>query len=36
VNQSGHYSPFLALQLKARYKGLETPVNGLKESHHTR
>ena len=34
LHQSRHYSQFLALQLKARYVGLDTPVYGLQESHH--
>ena len=34
LHQSRHYSLYLALQLKARYEGLETPVYGLQESHH--
>jgi putative flavoprotein involved in K+ transport len=36
LHQSRHYSHFLALQLKARYEGLDTPVYGLQESHHRR
>ncbi len=35
LHQSRHYSQFLALQLKARMEGIETPVYGLQESHHT-
>ena len=35
LHQSRHYSQFLALQLKARMEGLDTPVYGLQESHHT-
>ena len=35
LHQSRHYSQYLALQLKARYEGLDTPVYGLQESHHT-
>ncbi len=35
LHQSRHYSQFLALQLKAREAGLETPVYGLQEVHHT-
>jgi putative flavoprotein involved in K+ transport len=35
LHQSRHYSQFLALQLKARYEGLDTPVYGLAEVHHT-
>ena len=34
LHQSRHYSQFLALQLKARMEGLDTPVYGLQESHH--
>ncbi|WP_235936263.1 NAD(P)/FAD-dependent oxidoreductase [Brevibacterium rongguiense] len=36
LHQSRHYSKYLALQLKAREQGIETPVYGLQESHHTR
>ncbi|MCY7396078.1 MAG: NAD(P)/FAD-dependent oxidoreductase [Nocardioides sp.] len=36
LHQSRHYSLYLALQLKARFEGLETPVYGLQEVHHTR
>lgn len=36
LHQSRHYSTYLALQLKARMAGLETPVYGLQESHHNR
>ncbi len=36
LHQSRHYSQFLALQLKARYAGLETPVYRLQPSHHRR
>jgi putative flavoprotein involved in K+ transport len=36
LHQSRHYSLFLALQLKARYEGIETPVYGLQEVHHLR
>jgi putative flavoprotein involved in K+ transport len=32
--QSRHYSLYLALQLKALYEGLPTPVYRLAESHH--
>jgi putative flavoprotein involved in K+ transport len=35
LHQSRHYSQFLSLQLKARREGLETPVYGLAEVHHT-
>ncbi len=34
LHQSRHYSLYLALQLKARYEGLSTPVYGLQEVHH--
>jgi len=34
LHQSRHYSRFLALQLKARQVGLDTPVYGLPEVHH--
>ena len=34
LHQSRHYSLYLALQLKARYEGLETPVYGLQDVHH--
>ncbi len=34
LHQSRHYSLPLALQLKARQEGLETPVYGLGEVHH--
>ena len=36
LHQSRHYSKYLALQLKARLEGLETPVYALAASHHTR
>ena len=36
LHQSRHYSQFLALQLKARMEGLETPVYGLAATHHAR
>ena len=36
LHQSRHYSQFLALQLKARMEGLETPVYGLAGTHHRR
>ena len=32
--QSRHYSLYLALQLKARMEGIDTPVYGLQEVHH--
>jgi putative flavoprotein involved in K+ transport len=35
LHQSRHYSQFLGLQLKARYEGLDTPVYGLQQVHHT-
>ncbi|SIS23643.1 flavin-containing monooxygenase [Williamsia sterculiae] len=34
LHQSRHYSLYLALQIKARYEGLPTPVYGLQEVHH--
>lgn len=34
LHQSRHYSLYLALQLKARYEQLPTPVYGLQEVHH--
>ena len=34
LHQSRHYSLYLALQLKARVEGIETPVYGLQEVHH--
>jgi putative flavoprotein involved in K+ transport len=34
LHQSRHYSQFLALQLKARYEGVPTPVYGLQAVHH--
>jgi putative flavoprotein involved in K+ transport len=34
LHQSRHYSQFLALQLKARMEGLDTPVYGIPEVHH--
>ena len=36
LHQSRHYSLFLALQLKARLEGIDTPVYGLQEVHHLR
>jgi putative flavoprotein involved in K+ transport len=36
LHQSRHYSLYLALQLKARAEGIETPVYGLQEVHHPR
>jgi putative flavoprotein involved in K+ transport len=32
--QSRQYSKFIALQLKARYVGIPTPVYGLQRVHH--
>ena len=34
LHQSRHYSLYLALQLKARYEDLPTPVYGLQDVHH--
>ena len=34
LHQSRYYSLYLALQLKARVEGLDTPVYGLQEVHH--
>uniref|UniRef100_UPI003BAA6B5B NAD(P)-binding domain-containing protein n=1 Tax=Stappia sp. TaxID=1870903 RepID=UPI003BAA6B5B len=34
LHQSRHYSQYLALQLKARMEGIDTPVYGLQEVHH--
>ncbi len=34
LQQARHYSIFLALQIKARMAGIETPVYGLAEVHH--
>ncbi|WP_299611680.1 NAD(P)/FAD-dependent oxidoreductase [uncultured Tateyamaria sp.] len=34
LHQSRHYSQFLALQLKARMEGIDTPVYELQETHH--
>jgi putative flavoprotein involved in K+ transport len=34
LHQSRHYSLYLALQLKARFEGILTPVYGLQEVHH--
>jgi len=36
LHQSRHYSLYLALQLKARQIGVDTPVYGLQEVHHLR
>ncbi|WP_223422837.1 NAD(P)/FAD-dependent oxidoreductase [Tateyamaria pelophila] len=35
LHQSRHYSQFLALQIKARMEGIDTPVYGLQETYHT-
>ena len=35
LHQSRHYSRYLALQLKARYEGVDTPVYALAPVHHT-
>jgi putative flavoprotein involved in K+ transport len=32
--QARHYSSYLALQLKARMEGIETPVYGMEQVHH--
>ncbi|MBJ7290143.1 NAD(P)/FAD-dependent oxidoreductase [Williamsia sp.] len=34
LHQSRHYSLYLALQIKARYEGLPTPVYGMQDVHH--
>ncbi|MDN5569037.1 MAG: NAD(P)/FAD-dependent oxidoreductase [Paracoccus sp. (in: a-proteobacteria)] len=34
LHQSRHYSLYLALQLKARHAGIQTPVHGLQKTHH--
>lgn len=34
LHQSRHYSRYMALQLKARYEGMETPVYELAKVHH--
>ena len=34
LHQNRHYSQFMALQLKARYEGLATPVYGQAQVHH--
>ncbi|MGY2074349.1 flavin-containing monooxygenase [Blastococcus sp. SYSU DS0828] len=36
LHQSRHYSLYLALQLKARYERIPTPVHRLQEVHHLR
>ncbi|WKD61705.1 putative oxidoreductase CzcO [Corynebacterium ciconiae DSM 44920] len=35
LHQSRHYSRYLALQLKARYEGMDTPVYALAPVHHS-
>lgn len=35
LHQSRHYSKYLAIQLKARYENLATPVYGLQAVHHS-
>jgi putative flavoprotein involved in K+ transport len=35
LHQSRHYSLYLALQLKARFEGIPTPVHALQAVHHT-
>lgn len=35
LHQSRHYSRYLAIQLKARMEGIDTPVYDLQEVHHT-
>ncbi|MEM6987361.1 MAG: NAD(P)/FAD-dependent oxidoreductase, partial [Pseudomonadota bacterium] len=35
LHQSRHYSSYVAMQLKARMEGIDTPVYALQESHHT-
>ena len=35
LHQSRHYSLYLALQMKARMEGIDTPVYNLKPVHHT-
>ncbi|MEZ5447576.1 MAG: NAD(P)/FAD-dependent oxidoreductase [Thiolinea sp.] len=34
LHQNRHYSQYMALQLKARMEGLDTPVYGMTEPHH--
>jgi putative flavoprotein involved in K+ transport len=34
LHQSRHYSLYLALQLKARFEGISTPVYGMTEAYH--
>ncbi|GAA0921827.1 NAD(P)/FAD-dependent oxidoreductase [Pseudonocardia zijingensis] len=36
LHQCRHYSQYLALQLKARFEGIPTPVHGVPDVHHTR
>lgn len=36
LHQARHYSIYLALQLKARMEGLDTPVYGMQPVHHKR
>jgi putative flavoprotein involved in K+ transport len=36
LHQSRHYSRYLALQLKARMEGIDTPVYGMGQVHHLR
>ena len=36
LHQSRHYSLYLALQLKARFEAIPTPVYGLQDVHHLR
>lgn len=36
LHQSRHYSQYLSLQLKARMEGIQTPVYGLQDVHHTK
>jgi putative flavoprotein involved in K+ transport len=36
LHQSRHYSLYLALQLKARLEGIDTPVYSMQETHHLR
>ena len=35
LHQSRHYSRYMSLQFKARYEGMDTPVYGLADVHHT-
>ncbi|PTB16809.1 FAD-dependent oxidoreductase [Trinickia symbiotica] len=34
LHQSRHYSKYLAIQLKARMEGIDTPVYGIEDVHH--